>query len=155
MRAVVVDPHHVGRDSPARREAGDVADDVRSQEIDQVIRNGVLVGHAGQYPSTDERRAGSPDRQSHSRGGVLLSMSGDQTSRFAGLQEGALVIADISGYSKFVAQTEVDHSWSILHELLDTMVRSLAGRMDVSQVEGDAMLFSSVLSAAVVMESLQ
>jgi len=32
-------------------------------------------------------------------------MSSDQTSRFAGLQEGALVIADISGYSKFVAQT--------------------------------------------------
>ncbi len=40
---------------------------------------------------------------------------------FSGLQEGALVLADISGYSKFVAQTEVEHSWSILHELLDTM----------------------------------
>jgi len=40
-----------------------------------------------------------------------------------GLQEGALVLADISGYSKFIAQTEVDHSWSILRELLDTMVR--------------------------------
>ncbi len=67
-------------------------------------------------------------------------------STFSGLQEGALVLADISGYSKFVAQTEVDHSWSILHELLDTMVRSLSGRMDVSQVEGDAILFISGLS---------
>jgi hypothetical protein len=52
-----------------------------------------------------------------------------QTQRpelFAGLQEGALVLADISGYSKFVQQTEVDHSWSILHELLDTMLRTTA-----------------------------
>jgi len=73
---------------------------------------------------------------------------------FSGLQEGALVIADISGYSAFVQQTEVDHSWSILHELLDTMVRSLAGRMDVSQVEGDAILFISGLSASEVIEAL-
>ena len=64
----------------------------------------------------------------------------DRPAVFSGLQEGALVLADISGYSKFVAQTEVDHSWSILHELLDTMVRSVQGRMDVSQVEGDAIL---------------
>lgn len=81
-----------------------------------------------------------------------------QTGRpeaFAGLQEGALVLADISGYSKFVQQTEVDHSWSILHELLDTMVRSLHGRMDVSQVEGDAILFISNLSTLEVIEALE
>jgi uncharacterized protein YndB with AHSA1/START domain len=81
-----------------------------------------------------------------------------QTQRpelFAGLQEGALVLADISGYSKFVQQTEVDHSWSILHELLDTMVRTLQGRMDVSQVEGDAILFISGLSTPDVIHSLE
>ena len=76
-------------------------------------------------------------------------------AQFAGLQEGALVLADISGYSKFIAQTEVEHSWSILHELLDTMVRSLQGRMDVSQVEGDAILFISGLSTADVIRSLE
>jgi len=74
---------------------------------------------------------------------------------FAGLQEGALVLADISGYSKFVQQTEVDHSWSILHELLDTMVRTLQGRMDVSQVEGDAILFISGLSTPDVIQALE
>ena len=72
--------------------------------------------------------------------------TGEHPERFAGLQEGALVLADISGYSKFIAQTEVDHSWSILHELLDTMVRTVHGRMDVSQVEGDAILFVTGLS---------
>ena len=79
----------------------------------------------------------------------------DNAAYFSGLQEGALVLADISGYSAFIAQTEVDHSWSILHELLDTMVRSVAGRMDVSQVEGDAILFISGLSMPDVVSSLE
>jgi uncharacterized protein YndB with AHSA1/START domain len=74
---------------------------------------------------------------------------------FAGLQEGALVLADISGYSKFVQQTEVDHSWSILHELLDAVVRSMHGRMDVSQVEGDAILFVSGLSTDEVIKAIE
>jgi uncharacterized protein YndB with AHSA1/START domain len=74
---------------------------------------------------------------------------------FSGLQEGALVLADISGYSAFVQQTEVDHSWSILHELLDTVVRSLSGRMDVSQVEGDAILFITGMTTQQVIESLE
>lgn len=81
--------------------------------------------------------------------------TGEHPERFAGLQEGALVLADISGYSKFIAQTEVDHSWSILHELLDTMVRALEGRMDVSQVEGDAILFISGLTTAEVIASAE
>jgi uncharacterized protein YndB with AHSA1/START domain len=79
----------------------------------------------------------------------------DSPASFAGLREGALVLADISGYSKFVAQTEVDHSWSILHELLDTMVRSLSGRMDVSQVEGDAILFVSGLAMPEVVQAVE
>src|SRR5438270_2382581 len=79
----------------------------------------------------------------------------EQAAAFAGLQEGALVLADISGYSAFVAQTEVDHSWSILHELLDTMVRSVEGRLDVSQVEGDAILFISGLSTIEVIAALE
>jgi uncharacterized protein YndB with AHSA1/START domain len=79
----------------------------------------------------------------------------DRPERFAGLQEGALVLADISGYSAFIAKTEVDHSWSIMHELLDTMVRSLHGRMDVSQVEGDAILFISGLSSEEVIASVE
>ena len=79
----------------------------------------------------------------------------DRPEVFAGLQEGALVLADISGYSAFVQQTEVDHSWSILHELLDTVVRSLQGRMDVSQVEGDAILFITGLSTPDVIKALE
>ena len=86
---------------------------------------------------------------------MTMANQPEQAAHFSGLREGALVLADISGYSTFVAQTEVDHSWSILHELLDTMVRSLAGRMDVSQVEGDAILFISGLSTAEVVNALE
>jgi uncharacterized protein YndB with AHSA1/START domain len=79
----------------------------------------------------------------------------DRPELFAGLREGALVLADISGYSRFVQQTEVDHSWSILHELLDTVVRSVQGRMDVSQVEGDAILFITGLSTDEVIRAVE
>lgn len=79
----------------------------------------------------------------------------ERAAMFSGLQEGALVLADISGYSKFIAQTEVDHSWSILHELLDTVVRSVEGAMDVSQVEGDAILFISGLSTPEVIAAIE
>jgi hypothetical protein len=84
-----------------------------------------------------------------------MSTQPQDAASFAGLQEGALALADISGYSKFVAQTEVDHSWSILHEVLDTVVRSVHGRMDVSQVEGDAILFISGLTTPEVIDALE
>jgi hypothetical protein len=65
---------------------------------------------------------------------------------FSKAQEGLLVLADISGYTAFVTQTEMDHSWEILHELLEVMVRTAQGKLDVSQVEGDAILFISGLA---------
>ena len=84
-----------------------------------------------------------------------MASQAQRPEQFAGLQEGALVLADISGYTSFVAQTEVDHSWSILHELLDTVVRSMQGRMDVSQVEGDAILFITGMSTPEVIAAIE
>jgi hypothetical protein len=37
-------------------------------------------------------------------------------------QHGYLVIADISGYTSFVAKTELEHSQEILSELLELLV---------------------------------
>jgi hypothetical protein len=74
---------------------------------------------------------------------------------FSKLQEGLLVLADISGYTAFVTQTEVDHSWEILHELLEVMVRSAQGKLDVSQVEGDAILFISGLDDEEVVQTVE
>ena len=41
-------------------------------------------------------------------------------------QHGYLVIADISGYTSFVAKTELEHSQEILSELLRLMVSRLS-----------------------------
>lgn len=53
-------------------------------------------------------------------------------------QRGHLVLADISGYTAFVADTELEHSREILNELLETLVRGLAKHLRIGQIEGDA-----------------
>lgn len=51
---------------------------------------------------------------------------------------GALVIADISGYTRYIAGTEQEHSVEILGELLGVIYRSFEGRLSIDQLEGDA-----------------
>ena len=71
------------------------------------------------------------------------------------LTEGPLVIADISGYTKFVAQTEIDHSLAIVRELLDTTVAAMKGHLEVSQVEGDCILFIGGLTEQQVLPVIE
>jgi uncharacterized protein YndB with AHSA1/START domain len=53
-------------------------------------------------------------------------------------QHGYLVIADISGYTSFVAKTELEHSHEILSELLELLVNNFQPLMTISKLEGDA-----------------
>jgi uncharacterized protein YndB with AHSA1/START domain len=53
-------------------------------------------------------------------------------------QSGHLVLADISGYTAFVADTELEHSREILSELLETIVRCMSEHLTIGQIEGDA-----------------
>ena len=53
-------------------------------------------------------------------------------------QHGYLVIADISGYTSFVARTELEHSHEILSELLSLLVEKIKPLMTLSKLEGDA-----------------
>jgi hypothetical protein len=53
-------------------------------------------------------------------------------------QHGYLVIADISGYTSFVAKTELEHSHEILSELLGLLVEKFKPLMIISKLEGDA-----------------
>ncbi len=53
-------------------------------------------------------------------------------------QHGYLVIADISGYTSFVAKTELEHSQEILSELLELLVSRFQPTMTISKLEGDA-----------------
>jgi len=53
-------------------------------------------------------------------------------------QHGYFVIADISGYTSFVAKTELEHSHEILTELLELLVDNFKPLMTISKLEGDA-----------------
>ena len=53
-------------------------------------------------------------------------------------QHGYLVIADISGYTSFIAKTELEHSHEILSELLGLLVETFKPLMTISKLEGDA-----------------
>lgn len=53
-------------------------------------------------------------------------------------QTGYLVLADISGYTSFVAQTEIEHADIALSYLLETIVEKLGNLLTISKLEGDA-----------------
>ena len=53
-------------------------------------------------------------------------------------QTGYLVLADISGYTAFVAQTEIEHADMALSFLLETIVEKINGLLTICQLEGDA-----------------
>lgn len=55
--------------------------------------------------------------------------------------KGLLFIPDISGFTRFVNETEIDHSRLIIQELLELLINANTSDMEVSEVEGDAILF--------------
>lgn len=52
-----------------------------------------------------------------------------------------IFIPDISGYTKFVTQTEIRHSNHIISELIETIIKANILKLTVSEIEGDAVLF--------------
>jgi class 3 adenylate cyclase len=55
--------------------------------------------------------------------------------------EGPLVLADISGYTKFLVATELEHSEILVRRMLNTIVARLKGRLEMAQLEGDGVFF--------------
>ena len=53
-------------------------------------------------------------------------------------QHGYLLLADISGYTSFVAGTELDHSHEILTDLLETICMQIDKLLTIHKLEGDA-----------------
>ena len=53
-------------------------------------------------------------------------------------QHGSLVIADISGYTSFLAGTELEHSHEILSDLLETICEKIETVLTLHKLEGDA-----------------
>lgn len=54
---------------------------------------------------------------------------------------GLLFIPDISGFTNFVNQTDITHSRLIIQELLEVLINANDIGLEVSEIEGDAILF--------------
>lgn len=54
---------------------------------------------------------------------------------------GLLFIPDISGFTDFVNRTEIEHSRMIIQELLEILIESNEIGLEISEIEGDAILF--------------
>lgn len=54
---------------------------------------------------------------------------------------GLIFIPDISGFTRFVNETEIEHSRFIIEELLETIINSNQIGLQISEIEGDAILF--------------
>ena len=54
---------------------------------------------------------------------------------------GLLFIPDISGFTRFVNETDIEHSRLIIQELLELLINSNQIGLEVSEIEGDAILF--------------
>ena len=53
-------------------------------------------------------------------------------------QHGYLVLADISGYTSFLAKVELEHAQEILTDLLEVIVAQFQSMLTISKLEGDA-----------------
>jgi len=53
-------------------------------------------------------------------------------------QRGYLVLADISGFTSYLAGTELDHAHEILSDLMNTIIKRLTSVLTLSKLEGDA-----------------
>lgn len=55
--------------------------------------------------------------------------------------KGLIFIPDISGFTRFVSNIEIEHSRNIIQELLESLVASNEIGLSISEIEGDAILF--------------
>lgn len=62
------------------------------------------------------------------------------------LQEGYLILADISGYTAYLVGTELEHAQEIIEELLNLILDHIKPPMKLVQFEGDA-LFCYILGS--------
>jgi hypothetical protein len=52
-----------------------------------------------------------------------------------------IFIPDISGFTRFINSTEIDHSKHIIEELVEVVLHANEMNLNVSEIEGDAILF--------------
>jgi Protein of unknown function (DUF2652) len=72
------------------------------------------------------------------------------------VERGYLVLADISGYTGYLAETELDHAHEILAELLGEVVAGLIPPLKLAAIEGDAVFaYGPVDRGETVLEAVE
>lgn len=56
----------------------------------------------------------------------------------ATVQQGCLAVADITGYTQYLAGVELEHSQDVLADLMTTVVNQMRGLLHLAKLEGDA-----------------
>lgn len=56
-------------------------------------------------------------------------------------QQAFLFMPDISGFTKFIGETEIEHSTHIIQELLEIIINENKLNMELMEIEGDAVFF--------------
>lgn len=56
----------------------------------------------------------------------------------AGNQSGYLILADISGYTSYIARSEIENAQALLAELLERIIEQFTPILNLSRLEGDA-----------------
>lgn len=57
------------------------------------------------------------------------------------MSKSLLFIPDISGYTKFIQTTEVEHSQHVISELLEVLLNANTQNLKLAEIEGDALFF--------------
>lgn len=70
--------------------------------------------------------------------GAYFTSGGHRGLKGMKTQDGILVLADISGFTAFVAATELEHGPQIIGALLEAVMRRLSPPLEIQEVEGDA-----------------
>lgn len=72
---------------------------------------------------------------------------------------GHLVLADISGYTRFLNESELEHAHGIINELLNAVIGAIQAPLTVSSIEGDAVFMYGAMpegtSGQSVLESVE
>jgi len=76
--------------------------------------------------------------------GLSQELRGRDSSMLPKPESACFVIADISGYTGFLAGVELEHAQDIIADVMDTMVRRLRPPFRLAKFEGDAAFFYAV-----------
>lgn len=97
---------------------------------------------------TTSRATVSGGRESHPEGQDM-----------AGSSRGYLVIADITGYTRFLTGSELEHAQGILEDLFESLTARLESPLTLSHIQGDAILAHApvdlVQDASLVLDSVE